>query len=147
MSKEFIPYEQSLELKELGFDEQCFGYYVGNELITSINDIFNTTEILIISAPLYQQAFKFLREMIITRISDESSYLEGRFTLLPLIYFNGYEIHVTPESTSFTSNINNNLIPLYEFPSKRKIYKETTMNYDDAQLACLKKLIEIVKNK
>ena len=24
MNKEFIPYEQALELKELGFDEPCF---------------------------------------------------------------------------------------------------------------------------
>jgi len=147
MKNQFTPYEEALELKELGFNEQCFGYYVGNKLITSIDEIFNSTDILIIPAPLYQQAFKFLREMIITRISDESSYLEGRFTLLPLIYFNGYEIHVTPESTSFTSSINHNFIPLYEFPSKRKIYKETTLNYDDAQLACLKKMIQIVKNK
>ncbi len=28
MNKEFIPYEQALALKELGFDEPCFGYYV-----------------------------------------------------------------------------------------------------------------------
>ena len=27
MNKEFIPYEQALELKELGFDEECFKYY------------------------------------------------------------------------------------------------------------------------
>ncbi len=27
MNKEFIPYEQALELKELGFDEPCFGCY------------------------------------------------------------------------------------------------------------------------
>lgn len=28
MQKEFIPYEQALALKELGFDKPCFGYYV-----------------------------------------------------------------------------------------------------------------------
>jgi len=27
MNKEFAPYEPSLALKELGFDEPCFGYY------------------------------------------------------------------------------------------------------------------------
>jgi len=62
MNKEFIPYEQALELKELGFNEQCFGYYVGNKLITSIDEIFNSTDILIIPAPLYQQAFRWFRE-------------------------------------------------------------------------------------
>ena len=28
MDKEFVPYEQSLQLKELGFDEPCFGFYL-----------------------------------------------------------------------------------------------------------------------
>jgi len=158
MNKEFIPSYQALELKFLGFNEDCFGYYhnvlgsnninlfiepTPKELYTRITlPIYENT-----LAPTYQQAFRFLREMVITHISDETSYLEGRFTLLPLIYFNGYEIHVTPESTSFTSNINYNFIPMYEFPSKRKIYKESTENYDDAQLECLKKMIQIVKNK
>ena len=27
MENEFIPYEQALALKELGFDEPCIGYY------------------------------------------------------------------------------------------------------------------------
>ena len=27
MEKEFVPYELAVKLKELGFDEECFGYY------------------------------------------------------------------------------------------------------------------------
>lgn len=27
MNREFIPYEFALKLKELGFDESCFGWY------------------------------------------------------------------------------------------------------------------------
>jgi hypothetical protein len=27
MGKEFVPYELALKLKEIGFDEPCFGYY------------------------------------------------------------------------------------------------------------------------
>ena len=30
MNKEFIPYEQALALKELGFDEPCFGQYLSS---------------------------------------------------------------------------------------------------------------------
>jgi hypothetical protein len=154
MNKEFIPYEQALELKELGFNEQCLKRYwfiealEEKESIKLLQDLdCELKDKYFVKAPLYQQAFRWFREMIITHISDETSYLEGRFTLLPLIYLNGYEIHVTPESTSFTSNMNYNFIPMYEFPSKRKVYKESTDTYDNAQLACLKKLIEIVKNK
>ena len=32
MEKEFVTYEIALELKQLGFDEPCFGYYVDGEL-------------------------------------------------------------------------------------------------------------------
>ena len=27
MKREFVPYEQALELKELGFDEPCLSFY------------------------------------------------------------------------------------------------------------------------
>jgi hypothetical protein len=37
MNKEFIPYEQALELKELGFDEHCFCFFNPKY---SINDLF-----------------------------------------------------------------------------------------------------------
>ena len=30
MKKEFVPYEPALALKELGFDEPCFGKYLSN---------------------------------------------------------------------------------------------------------------------
>ena len=33
IENEFIPYEQALALKKLGFDERCFGYYgIENEV-------------------------------------------------------------------------------------------------------------------
>ena len=56
MEKEFIPYEQALELKELGFDEPCYyDYNFGGE-------ITNKWAIGLVPAPLYQQAFRWFRE-------------------------------------------------------------------------------------
>jgi hypothetical protein len=67
MNKEFIPYEQALELKELGFNEKCAAHYLGEgeeylELKWLIyrNDSINTAKCL--QAPLYQQAFRWFRE-------------------------------------------------------------------------------------
>ena len=48
MNKEFIPYEQALKLKELGFDEECFTYNDDSKLLRA--------------GVLYQQAFRFFRE-------------------------------------------------------------------------------------
>ena len=65
MNKEFIPYEQSLALKELGFDEPCLAYYDAEKVFkfpgtTMCNR--NFLDLLTVTAPLYQQAFRWMRE-------------------------------------------------------------------------------------
>jgi len=65
MEKEFLPYQEALDLKELGFNEKCAAHYVDEddlELKWKIyrNLSFNTDNC--VQAPLYQQAFRFFRE-------------------------------------------------------------------------------------
>ena len=64
MENEFIPYKESLSLKELGFDEQCLALYDldGKITIEFVNwkNAVNRKNNYLISAPLYQQAFKWL---------------------------------------------------------------------------------------
>jgi len=70
--KEFIPYEQALALKELGFDEPCFAKYFQQDGNTPFIQI-GETEIeeaesagddvtFECESPLYQQAFRWFRE-------------------------------------------------------------------------------------
>jgi hypothetical protein len=87
MNKEFIPYEQILELKELGF-----------------NGI------------LWQEAFRWFREK----------------------YGLYYKIHGYSNNTSFVFDIADG-----DFET----YYDECPTYEEAELACLKKLIEIVKIK
>lgn len=153
MNKEFIPYEQALELKELGFNEECMAYYfiyqdvlhfdiMNNETVNNEVDAVKTYCI----APLYQQAFRWLRNQYMTKrsINERGDYIEGNFFMLPLIFPNGYEIKLLKQSTSYTI-VGGREIPFYAEPEA--MYKETTESYESAELACLKKLIEIVKNK
>ena len=65
MEKEFLPYQEALDLKELGFNEKCAAHYLDVddlELKWRIyrNLSFNTNNC--VQAPLYQQAFRFFRE-------------------------------------------------------------------------------------
>jgi hypothetical protein len=71
--KDFIPPEESLELKHLGFDEECFGFYDTEGLQityhasnrTNKNSLFTehgTTNNPKISAPTFSQSFRFFRE-------------------------------------------------------------------------------------
>jgi len=111
MNKEFIPYEQALELKELGFDEPYyFATYLdsSNLIPREEEDGWDLSKGII--APLYQQAFRWFREKYI------------------LIY-----VIVKAESWFFTINGCNT--------------QEGFNTYEEAELACLRKLIEIVKEK
>ena len=40
LEKEFVPHQESLELKELGFNEPCFGFYT-EEYKTLIKNLRN----------------------------------------------------------------------------------------------------------
>jgi hypothetical protein len=124
MKNEFIPYELALELKQLGFDEPCFGYYnsgVKNPLEVEYSIPYDHKEYL--SAPLYQQAFRWFRD--VHNLKGGIEYIGG----------------LTPETTWWD---------IYVVGHFNTNYKEMSMNYqsyEEAELACLKKLIEIVKIK
>ena len=156
MNKEFIPAYQAFELKFLGFNEDCFGYYhnvLGSDNINLFIEATSKelyTRITIpedenTHAPTYQQAFKFLQHIPLdrVRIGPYTTISQGPVTLLPLIHYNKYEIHVVPFSTSYT-NVNGEEIPYYKPVYK---FKGDAKNFEDAQLDCLKKMIQIVRNK
>jgi len=127
MEKEFIPYEQALALKELGFDEPCFGYYTGDKkhLVLRPNMGRRNEDLndIVCTAPLYQQAFRWFREKY--KISGEISsdyYLEGKDNEWE---YNIYQLGKEDDGYVGT-------IPIFKTP-------------EEAELECLKKLIEIVK--
>jgi hypothetical protein len=127
MEKEFVPYEIAFQLKELGFDEPCFGFYENHMLkpTSYINDFNNGTNhnvdfdnvFKVILAPLYQQVFRWFREK----------------------YNYHYEIVLNK----------NRDLPYTYVVDTPKLYLRSPFHktYEEAQFECLKKLIEIVKNK
>jgi hypothetical protein len=130
MNKEFIPYEQALELKQLGFDEPCFGYYnttwsKQNELLFPqyAGELENWNEMThLCSAPLYSQAFRWFRE---------KHNLEG-------------EVHCI--------RFNSKRLKGYQYAITSRNYQKFEQlgdyhTYEEAELACITELIEIVKKK
>jgi len=64
MNNQFIPYEQALELKKLGFNEKCAAHFLAEDEIElkwemHRNLSINTTNL--IQAPTFSQAFSFFR--------------------------------------------------------------------------------------
>ena len=128
IEKEFVPYQESLELKELGFDEPCFGYYDNQikELDTISSEVCERLckHDTHTKAPTYSQAFRWFRE---------------RYSL----YSHIRESYAFDNTLGFVSQINGSYVNhgIVDKPINRF---ET---YEEAELACLRKLIEIVKQK
>ena len=133
MESLFVKYDQSLNLKELGFDEPCFGYYGLNNIedklffdidpddgeLTALNQNQfyhnNLSEVGRISSPLKQQVFRWFREKHgLSGIPDDESYSIWKLIL-----------------------------------GVRECIKEVypLNNFEEAESDCINKLIEIVKNK
>jgi len=114
MQKEFVSYNTALALKELGFNEPCFGkydiygsfdhklFYHNHDSETSLN----------CSAPTFSQALKWFREK-------------------------GYDVKVQKESEGL-------YFGFYWTGAAWIIVGNGT--YEEAEQACLNKLIEIVKD-
>ena len=142
MDKEFIPYEQALALKELGFDEPCFGRWIEpNELFISAPEDdeycqkqheFSWTAL----APLYQQAFRWFREKynIHAEITWSPSYEYYPGEWSDAIY------EITFVDVSYTKEWK------AESPNMQR-GNGKQLTYEEAELACLDKLIVICKNK
>ncbi len=148
MEKEFIPYEQALALKELGFDDNCLAYYLNpefnsklklgegynivtryfreNEMSYNINNnnfLYGTSRpphlYNLVTCPTYAQAFRWFREK--SKIQAEILW---RGDMGCFCYKTG------------------------EFKYGSHEFSEDDYNtYEEAELECLNKLIEIVKNK
>jgi len=133
MNKEFIPYEQALALKELGFDEPCFGCYdekgVFGLTVMSIKQYYTNSkeDTWNCSAPLYQQAFRWFREKYKLQHKPWSGIINNLFY--------GYDI-LNIETQDYV--INNS-----ELAGGDCDYD----TYEEAELECLRKLIQLVKNE
>ena len=121
MKKEFVPYEQALELKELGFDEPCNTCYDKLQMVSSYGkNVFDyknyNTSGYVISRPTFSQAFRFFRD---------------KYHLIGCI--------------DFHASYKNYMYNIKEF--EYITHKTRFETYEYAELECLKKLIEIAKEQ
>jgi len=143
MEKEFVPYKLALQLKELGFDEPCIYYYKRNK--QNIFELYQNDlgewyrnsdvgEALLLwgekydtkqcSSPLYSQVFKWFRDK---KLSDSCvCRYQGRDD--GGIYY--YYVITKDFGVEETRH-----------------FKEGFFTYEEAELECLEKLIEIVETK
>lgn len=120
MNKEFVPYEESKALEDMGFyftiDSPCYMFYD--------NDTKKLDKLGALPAPLWQQAFSWFREKY---KPEELNF-----------YIHLLDTHRTPKE----------YLPCYTIRKGVNVIEVRTENtFREAELSCLKKLIEIAKNK
>lgn len=126
MEKEFVPYELAVKLKALGFDEPCIGYYYNGKICFDSPGVSLPGPSGEQPLPLYQQAFRWFRE----KHKLQHHIWSGKLNHI----FYGYDI-LNIEEQEFV--VNNSDIGGGDCDYD---------TYEEAEQACLKKLIEIVKN-
>jgi len=132
MIKEFVPYTEALELKQLGFDVPCFFAFdncstpmrctdlrTGEQRFNGVN--YNSSSYT--SQPTFSQAFRWFREKhdLVHHINRD-----GGWWLCSIL-----DLYDEKEQGAIETHIDN-------------CYPDT---YEEAELACLRKLISIVKQK
>jgi hypothetical protein len=122
MNKEFIPYTEALALKELGFDEPCFGYFDNTQVKGWLFDTKIKAETLLF-APTYSQAFRWFRE---NHFLNYKIFRDGGYWIGVVNSFKD-EDHSSPENKSNTYGLG-----VFD-------------TYPEAELECLRKLIELTK--
>ena len=117
MEKEFVPYSLALRMKQLGFDEPCFAYYNYYIKGVPLNLYGSDYNGTGQPAPTWNSAFRWFRE----KYKMKFHIKEDRWNhwCAPLI--------LIPETRDFEE-----LCDWFE-------------TYEEAELACLEKLIEIVE--
>ena len=127
MEKDFVPYEEALALKELGFNEPCFGVFPeGSKLVKINGEPRNWNDNVIngetTSAPTFSQAFRWFRDK------------HG------LVSWISFRIDLKKKYLWYITDVKNIATRDGDY-----IFDILIESYEEAELACLKKLIVLLK--
>jgi len=115
--EDLVLYDEALEMKDIGFDEPCFGGFGINSTVW----FWHPDSDIITDCPTYAQCFRWFRKKYQFSHSIQQDWDNGRF----LGFYRMIE----------------------SFDGETIINTETFKEYEEAELACLRELIKIVKTK
>lgn len=124
MKELFIPYEQALEIKNIGFGKRCIAWYDDQGLLCSDLNFgyrqkdMETGECV---APLYSQVFAWFRE--------------------------NYDFHHYIEPINMDGKVRYEYCVVNSSDDNKEFNEDVAYEYEDAEIECLKQLINLIKNK
>lgn len=135
IQKEFVPPQESLELKELGFNDPCLKFYVDGMMVLvpdtengDTNSNLNGYNPLYVSAPTFSQAFRFFRDKY-----DLDHYVDRNDDIM-IKHVKSKGLKNLPKYACGYSDGSGHPI-------------KSCDSYEEGELVCLRKLIEVVKQE
>ncbi len=127
MKKEFVPYELALELRELGFDEPCLLVYDSKEKVLFHCLSNNVKNDILIDCNIGLNPKEDIKA---PTFSQTFRWFREKYETygIPISFFGGSRYVVEDKYKNYHNNL--------EFKT-----------HEEAELECLKKLIEITKEK
>ena len=130
MGSEFVTYGLAFKLKAIGFDEPCFAWHVSEGFGLSIGNVIKSDLIKdAVLAPTWQSAFRWFRD-------NHHAFHEVFIDCLPKVgvpleedLMFSFTIHLVKEDKLVCGP------------------RDTYRTQEEAEFACLEKLIEIVEQK
>ena len=155
MKDQFVSYEQALALKELGFDEPCFTTYDNEGRLRNPFDYPKSEHAY--NLPYIEDTKEWIYNSDLNNPANFHAannptllkfYLDNPFTAAPLYQqvFDWFrKQHNLFGAVDYTLD---GFYGIIDYVGKLQSQKTETKNtYEEARLACLVKLIEIVKSK
>lgn len=122
MKKEFVPYDLSLQLKEMGFKDKCFGFYYNKKFIYT-HELSPIVGDGVVDAPLWQQVFDWFRYvMLLDNFITPYWFIDGEYKVKKYTY---------------------SIEPSNRFDEYFDCDSDQYDTYEEARLECLKKLLSI----
>ena len=115
--KDFVIYPIAIKMKELGFNEPCLAGYDDTEKLHIRNVDFQSDFKGFCLTPTYQHIFRWFRK----------------------------NFHWTYKVNQVTKN--NWSYTLENFPNDRNYYGQLYKSFEEAEIACVEKIIEFIKRK
>jgi hypothetical protein len=130
---EFIPYYLAFRMKQLGFNEVCFSYFLNGILQPTLNPKdYSAFE------PLTGLRLKYFEYVLAPTWKSAFNWFKKE-----------YKIHVSYGTTSdYHEERNGFVISNYIDGSRKNLFTDWEVGtYEEAELKCLEKLLEIVESK
>ena len=139
MEREFVPFEIAKKLRAIGFDESCCAFYEAERVVSKPEMVDDKDQYRVSGWRTCKNSEVPAHYFAAATFSQAFRWLLNRHNL--------YGIIIPTETMNWTFKTMTVVEDVIEVPPYNHVDANDYITYEEAELACLEKLIEIVESK